>query len=287
MLESDKVENIQDINPSILSFDSKKEGNLKEKLLNTSKSELNEINDKSNNVNRLTIEETAFSEKEDITLSIQENIQNPQTEVNIQKEEEQSLVLEIEEDKLNQKISFTIEKEDEESYNRRESSASYQIGIESKIFSESFQNKIKEEGKTNQKKEREEKINIFQGIILFIKVFFGLGLTCVSMLILYYTYLDEKHFDGIKFISLIIEPTIILISLVGSFPKKSSSFKKIVSALYLWALLLLIPFSFLSKAYIKIDKISLLLQNILIGRVSLLIFQIIIHFIIVIYKMPF
>lgn len=298
MLQSETNHTISDINPSILTIDKIKEHSLKEKLLDSNQLELNDSIDKATNtnMNAIAIDETEFSEKDNLNLSNQniDNLHYSQKYVitTVQKEEEEN----DEEDILNQRYSFSseaVEEEETEDNKKtiRESTISDQIARDSKIITESFVNQINSDSnvKTKIKADlvKEEKMTFIQSIFLFFKILLGIGLACSSSLILYYTYLDKKNFTGIKGFSAVVEPIIILISISGIFPKKSGNFRKIVSALYLWALLFLVPFSFLSKAYVETVRISILLKKILYARICLLIVQIFMHFIIVIFKMPF
>ena len=112
------------------------------------------------------------------------------------------------------------------------------------------------------------KMRIF---LLVIEIILGIVLIIFSFFILFIFFKDE--ISDKKVISIIIEPIIIGISIVGTIPHKGKNYKKIVIVLYLWEGLFLFPFSFYAKTGIIDEDLYDACNKVLIVRLSLLALQ--------------
>ena len=121
------------------------------------------------------------------------------------------------------------------------------------------------ENKKIQKENIKAKLRIF---LLVIEIILGIVLIIFSFFILFIFFKDEL--SDKKIISIIIEPIIIGISIVGTIPHKGINYKKIVIVLYLWEALFLFPFSFYAKTGIIDEDLYFLCNKVLIVRISLL-----------------
>ena len=138
---------------------------------------------------------------------------------------------------------------------------------------ESLQNLVNEKNQNIENKKIVQqniktKMRIF---LLVIEIILGIVLIIFSFLILFIVFKDEI-LDK-KIISIIIEPIIIGISVVGAIPHKGENYKKIVIILYLWEGLFLFPFSFYAKTGIIDEDLYDVCNKVLIVRLSLLAVQ--------------
>jgi hypothetical protein len=138
---------------------------------------------------------------------------------------------------------------------------------------ESFQNliNVKNQNIENKKIVQQNiktKMRIF---LLVIEIILGIVLIIFSFFILFIFFKDE--ISDKKVISIIIEPIIIGISIVGTIPHKGKNYKKIVIVLYLWEGLFLFPFSFYAKTGIIDEDLYDACNKVLIVRLSLLALQ--------------
>lgn len=145
---------------------------------------------------------------------------------------------------------------------------------------------IVEKKNNNSSPKENSQLGIRLRIVLIFKIVFGCFLIDVSILLIYLTYLDENSFSETKIFTPIFEPIILLITFLGIYPKKSSRYRKIVLALYIWAAFFLTPFTFLSKSNIKNIRLLIICEKILIVRISLLLAQLLLLFIVIIFKLP-
>ena len=142
----------------------------------------------------------------------------------------------------------------------------------SNINRESFQRIIEINNKEINKKIEENNTRL--KIILFvIEIFLGILLSISSIVILFILYKDS--FINQKLISLLIEPIILFISIIGIIPNKGRGCKKIVISLYLWEGLFLFPFSFYIKSSVEDLHLKNILNKILILRICLLSIQLV------------
>lgn len=241
---------------------SKKDNNLKEKLLSEDKN--NKIsNKKDKEIIELSIpkhnEETAFTENIE-----EEKIILPQNNENINNNKNNRQY-----DKKN-----GIEKNDNE--NSLEIYSKNDITItefrNSDINRKSFQKMVEENNKIIDKKiiEKENDSIISKiGIFLYIiELIFGILLTISSISILLIIYMDDIVDQ--KYISFFVEPIIFIISILGIIPYKGKNFKTIIISLYLWEGLFLFPLSFYSISIIKDNKLYNICCKIIIARIILL-----------------
>ena len=138
---------------------------------------------------------------------------------------------------------------------------------------ESLQNLVNEKNQNIENKKIVQqniktKMRIF---LLVIEIILGIVLIIFSFLILFIVFKDEI-LDK-KIISIIIEPIIIGISVIGAIPHKGENYKKIVIILYLWEGLFLFPFSFYAKTGIIDEDLYDVCNKVLIVRLSLLAVQ--------------
>ena len=135
---------------------------------------------------------------------------------------------------------------------------------------ESFQNlvNVKNQNIENKKIKQQNikaKMRIF---LLVIEIILGIVLIIFSFFILFIFCKDG--ISDKKIISIIIEPIIIGISVVGVIPHKGENYKKIVVVLYLWEGLFLFPFSFYAKTGIIDEDLFNICYKVLVVRLSLL-----------------
>jgi hypothetical protein len=109
------------------------------------------------------------------------------------------------------------------------------------------------------------KMRIF---LLVIEIILGIALIIFSFFILFIFCKDG--ISDKKIISIIIEPIIIGISVVGVIPHKGENYKKIVVVLYLWEGLFIFPFSFYAKTGIIDEDLFNICYKVLVVRLSLL-----------------
>ena len=241
---------------------SKKDNNLKEKLLSENKS--NKISNKKDGENIVVAipnykEETSFTEnmeeETNIPLQNNENINNNKNnrqydKKNRIKKNDSEYSLE-----LCSKNDITIPEFSNSNINRN-----------------SFQKMVEENNKIIDKKiiEKEKDTNISKiGIFLFIiELIFGILLSISSISILIIIYMDDIVDQ--KYISFFIEPIIFIISILGIIPYKGKSLKIIIISLYLWEGLFLFPLSFYSISIIKNKNFYYICFKIDIARIILL-----------------
>ena len=145
----------------------------------------------------------------------------------------------------------------------------------SEINRESLQNIISENNKKIDKKivEHKNKINLSKIRIplLIIEILLGILLIFSSFVIVYIFIKD--NITERKLISIIVEPIILLISIIGIIPNKGSNYKRIIIALYLWEGLFLFPFLFYAHSGIKDENLYDICKKVLIARIFILSFQ--------------
>ena len=90
-------------------------------------------------------------------------------------------------------------------------------------------------------------------LLIILKFLFGISLISGSVILL--IIIINETVKHQKLIGIIIEPIIILISLLGMFLFKNITYKKILFALFLWEGIYLFPLSFYVKSSIKDDYI--------------------------------
>ena len=120
---------------------------------------------------------------------------------------------------------------------------------------EFFQKSVKSNLPNVDEKHSDLEINRTQlkKILTILKFLFGILLTSGSIFLL--IIIIKETFKHQKLIGIIIEPLIILISILGMFLFKNITYKKIIFALFLWEGLYLFPLSFYVKSSIKEDYI--------------------------------
>ena len=241
---------------------SKKDNNLKEKLLSEDKNKKTSNKKDKENI-ELSIpkhnEETAFTENME-----KEMIILPQNNENINNNNNNRQY-----DKKNR-----IKKDDNE--NSMEVYSKNDISItefrNSNINRDSFQKMVEESKKKINKKiiEKENDTIISKiGIFLYIiELIFGIVLTISSISILLIIYMDDIVDQ--KYISFFVEPIIFIISILGIIPYKGKNFKIIIISLYLWEGLFLFPLSFYSISIIKDNKFYNICFKIIIARIIIL-----------------
>ena len=270
MIETYK-ENLQEINlNNYMSLNTQ----LKDQLLSedTTKHKKNEDKNILDPFPKLGNEETTYTENieeelfhnmtqnNDYTPSIElknENIINKEKKENIQNVSRKKTYISIDECNKNDLTDTTI-----------------QVFKDSNINRESFLNKVKQNKEEIDKKKREQNIkNItkIKIILLIIEIILGILLSISSFAILFILFKD--NIINQKLISVIVEPIIFLISIIGILPYKGKSCKKIVVALYLWEGLFLFPFSFYSNSGIKDANLYVISNRILFSRLCLLVIQ--------------
>lgn len=145
----------------------------------------------------------------------------------------------------------------------------------SEINRESLQNIISENNKKIDKKivEHKNKINLSKIRIplLIIEILLGILLIFSSFVIVYIFIKD--NITERKLISIIVEPIILVISIIGIIPNKGSNYKRIIIALYLWEGLFLFPFMFYAHSGIKDESLYDICKKVLIARIFILSFQ--------------
>ena len=145
----------------------------------------------------------------------------------------------------------------------------------SEINRESLQNIISENNKKIDKKivEHKNKINLSKIRIplLIIEILLGILLIFSSFIIVYIFIKD--NITERKLISIIVEPIILVISIIGIIPNKGSNYKRIIIALYLWEGLFLFPFMFYAHSGIKDESLYDICKKVLIARIFILSFQ--------------
>ena len=270
MIETYK-ENLQEINlNNYMSLNTQ----LKDQLLSedTTKHKKNEDKNILDPFPKLGNEETTYTENieeelfhnmtqnNDYTPSIElknENIINKEKKENIQNVPRKSTDISIDECNKNDLTDTTI-----------------QVIKDSNINRESFVNKVKQNKEEIDKKKKEQNIkNIskIKIILLIIEIILGILLSISSFAIIFILFKD--NIINKKLISVVVEPIILLISIIGILPYKGKSCKKIVVALYLWEGLFLFPFSFYSNSGIKNANLYVIINRILFSRLCLLIIQ--------------
>lgn len=278
MLNLKKNKNIFDNNQLI------EEKNNKSIFLLSDKNTLDskETNEKLYKRNLKLIDETAVSE-DDLFFSSENLIM---TKVLHEEEKNSKIQYSINPKKKIDNYISNVEKE-------RISETSIQIIDDSKAISEAFERSIGNKNEVNIIKKDDSIAKVghlfafLQNLCFFLKILFGCLLIFCSLSISYTTYLDEKEFSGTKIFTPIIEPIILIISFFGIIPNSTPSRKKIISVLYLWTALFLVPFTFLSKSDIINSNLNLICEYLLFIRMSLLALHIFFHFLSIILKMPF
>ena len=274
MIEIQKENNLGKKNPNDIINN---ETELKDNLLYKKKNE-NKINEKNMDVgkdkkltvlSKINIENNYFNdlEEEDIYGSTQntielKNINNTKSITNKNKKEK------IKKDKKGG-ITTTLLDENKNDINN----VTIQNFGNSDFNRESLQNLVNEKNQNIENKKIVQqniktKMRIF---LLVIEIILGIVLIIFSFLILFIVFKDEI-LDK-KIISIIIEPIIIGISVVGAIPHKGENYKKIVIILYLWEGLFLFPFSFYAKTGIIDEDLYDVCNKVLIVRLSLLAVQ--------------
>lgn len=122
-----------------------------------------------------------------------------------------------------------------------------------KLNRESFQ-KISKDNKSNFEINKEDlpiNKNILKKFLIIIKYLSGSLISSGSIFLLI-IIIREKIIEQ-KLIGIIIEPLIIIISLLGMFPFKKITYKKIIIVLLIWEGTYLFPLSFYVKSSIKED----------------------------------
>ena len=270
MIETYK-ENLQEINlNNYMSLNTQ----LKDQLLSedTTKHKKNEDKNILDPFPKLGNEETTYTENieeelfhnmtqnNDYTSSIElknENIINKEKKENIQNAPRKNTNISIDECNKNDLTDTTI-----------------QVFKDSNINRESFVNKVKQNKEEIDKKKREQNIkNIskIKIILLIIEIILGILLSISSFAIIFILFKD--NIINKKLISVVVEPIILLISIIGILPYKGKSCKKIVVALYLWEGLFLFPFSFYSNSAIKDKNLYDICNKILLVRIFSLLIQ--------------
>lgn len=239
---------------------SKKDNNLKEKLLSEDKN-YKISNKKDKEIIELSIpkhnEETAFTENME-----EEKIILPQNNENINNNKWQY-------DKKN-KMKNNDNENSMEVYSKNDITITEFRN--SDINRKSFEKMVEENNKIIDKKiiEKENNTIISKiGIFLYIiELIFGILLTISSISILLIIYMDDIVDQ--KYISFFVEPIIFIISILGIIPYKGKNFKIIIISLYLWEGLFLFPLSFYSISIIKDNKFYNICCKIVFARIILL-----------------
>ena len=274
MIEIQKENNLGKKNPNDIINN---ETELKDNLLYKKKNE-NKINEKNKDVgkdkkltvlSKINIENNYFNdlEEEDIYGSTQNTIElkniintmsisNKNKKEKIKKDKKGGITTALLDENKNDINNVTIQNFGNSDFNR-----------------ESLQNLVNEKNQNIENKKIVQqniktKMRIF---LLVIEIILGIVLIIFSFLILFIVFKDEI-LDK-KIISIIIEPIIIGISVVGAIPHKGENYKKIVIILYLWEGLFLFPFSFYAKTGIIDEDLYDVCNKVLIVRLSLLAVQ--------------
>ena len=249
--------------------------NLNEKLISEEEN-LNNNNKNENDIilssaQRIGNEETRITENvEEESYILAQNFDNPST----------ILVKNSNKNNLTQNKSKEINKNDIlqnaplnplDENNENEITNMSIPGFRNSIHRESFQIELKINSKTDTKFNEQKNniyLNILRIILIIIEIFLGL-LICVSSIFILILFFINNNIDT-KLIIYIVEPLIILISIIGIIPKKGKNYNKIVITLYLWEGLFLYPFSFYAKSRIKDENIYNIANRILIARIYIL-----------------
>ena len=230
MFEANKEINLENKNP-LFSEDNKI--NLKKNL--TVKIDKDNNDNKSGEVNKNN-EETAMSEHED-----EEG--NQLNDIICIKDNKKAKIFDIiDEENYQYDDDIEIDKDEKENLFRS-----------SKINRDSFQKIVNEDNTKIDDKKETLVINkvLLKKFMIVIEIILG-SLLASSSIILIIIITKEKIIKQ-KILGIIIEPLIILISLLGMNPCKNKTYKKILLALYVWEGLFLFPFSFYIKASITDD----------------------------------
>lgn len=268
MIEIQKGNNLEKKSPNDFI---NSETELKDNLLYKEKNE-NKINEKNKDIGKdkkLTVlskvnsENNYFNdlEEEDIYSSTQntielKNINNKKSVTNKNKKKEGISIALLDENNKNDLNNVTIQNFGNSDFNR-----------------DSVQNliSVKNQNIENKKLKQQNikaKMRIF---LLVIEIILGIVLIIFSFFILFIFFKDK--ISDKKVISIIIEPIIIGISIVGVIPHKGVNYKKILVILYLWEGLFLFPFSFYAKTGIIDEDLYDACNKVLIIRLSLLAVQ--------------
>lgn len=271
MIELKNENNLENINPK---RNIKINQNLNEKLISEDDNSNNKKNENDiilTTAQRIGNEETRITENnEEESYILAQNFDNPSTILvyNSNKNKlNQNKSNEIKNNNILQKVPLNTLDEN----NENEITNMSIPGFRNTIHRESLQIEQKINSK-NDKKSKEQKNNIYlyrlRIILIIIEIFLGL-LICISSLFILFLFFKNNNIDT-KLIIYIVEPLIILISIIGIIPKKGKNYNKIVITLYLWEGLFLYPFSFYAKSRIKDENIYNISNRILIARIFIL-----------------
>ena len=271
MLESNKENNLENKNPS---NSNDRSAQLKQNLLSDNIDNNNKKLEENFLISlpKIGNEETAFTE------NIEEEIQNndyTQTienkNINKNKYNENNNKININDKKISKKIGVNLTplEEDNKNYSTNVTISEFR---NSNLSRNTFQKIVEENNKEIDKKINEQKINNviskLRIILIIIEIFLGI-LLCISSIVILLIFFKDNIINQ-KFIAILVEPIIFLISFIGIIPYKGKNFKKIIVSLYLWEGLFLFPFSFYSKSLIEDKHLNNLCNRILIARIYLL-----------------
>jgi hypothetical protein len=192
------------------------------------------------------------------------DIENDKSDDNINKNEDKGRLQSYENLNINEIEKKTIENNnvnnlkdnnlDEYSHQINKNEQTDNIFRFSKINRQSFQKIIKNDGSINDNNLNLTKNKILlKKFLVLLKYVFGFFLTSGSVILLIIIIRDKITQQ--KLIGIIIEPLIILISLLGMFLYKNIIYKKIIFALFLWEGTYLFPLSYYVKTSIKEEYI--------------------------------
>lgn len=247
--------------------------NLEEKLILDKNDNLKEEENNSNSFPKMVNEETAFTENIEEECSLPpKNLKkdNKNNNKNIQinlKENNQNNIS----NNKNTEIIFDTMKDE---INKNDvTNTTIPMFRNSNMNRESFQKIVELNNNKTDKTINENNNSKLKIALLIIEIFLAILLSISSIVILIIIYKDS--IINQKLISLVIEPIIFCISIIGIIPYKGRGCKKIVLSLYLWEGLFLIPFSFYVKAAVEDEDLKEIFKITLYARIFILSSQIV------------